>query len=54
VRRSIIIALAAIAVVIVVLLARIFWPSRITAEASLGTQSYDVPGLEIQKLEPVW
>jgi hypothetical protein len=45
----------AIAVVIAVLLARIFWPERIAATgASLGTGPYDVPGLEIQKLEPVW
>jgi hypothetical protein len=51
VRRSITIAIAAF---IVILLARIFWPAAITAEASLSTGPYDVPGLEIQKLQPVW
>ena len=44
----------AIAVAMAILLARIFWPARITAEASLSPEPYDVPGLEIQKLEPVW
>jgi hypothetical protein len=45
----------AIAVVIAVLLARIFWPARIAAtgeERAAGR--HDVPGLGIHKLEPVW
>ena len=53
-RKSITIALAALAVVIAVLLARIFWPAGITAEASLSPEPYDLPGRAIQKLEPVW
>ena len=45
----------AVAVVIAILLARIFWPARITATGEeLAAEPYDVPGLEIQKLEPVW
>ena len=52
-RRSITIALAALAVVIAILLARIFWPAGITAEA-LSPEPFDLPGLGIQKLEPVW
>jgi hypothetical protein len=54
VRKTATIALAALAVVIAVLLARIIWPAAITAEASLSPEPYDLPGLGIQKLEPIW
>ena len=51
-RKTIIIA---IAVVMAILLARIFWPERITATGEeLAAEPYDLPGLEIQKLDPVW
>ena len=44
-----------IAIVMAILLARIFWPARITATGEeLAAEPYDLPGLGIHKLEPVW
>jgi hypothetical protein len=52
VRKSITVT---IAIVMAILLARIFWPAPIIVTGEeLPVGPYDVPGLGIHKLEPIW